>query len=277
MGIVAKRLLGQLSRKSLETESANILKTSKANKIPGSLSLALDGTLKQSHDMRAFGLGTLATMATLDRYKRFTSSMHHVYSTMENELDQTTESSEALVELWKRHGGVLRRSDALYHDLQDVTTSDELAIMLQQQQQQPTPSTRNYVTAIREAGARDRENQGATLIGHMYCRYFADLFGGQMLASPYKMALGLDSNTPRHYTFDITNRREFIETLYRDINTAGEILTEAQKKQVVDEALTAFRHNIHVYTEEPVSVDAMKGGINVVIGFGKSLFMSNKS
>jgi heme oxygenase len=263
MGSVAKRL-GQLSK------SANILRTSKANKIPGSLALALDGTLKQGHDMRAFGLGTLASMATLERYKRFTSSMHHVYSTMEDELDKT--ETEAL-ELWKRHAEVLRRSDALYHDLQDVTTSDELAIMLQQ----PTAFTRNYVRAIREAGERDRENQGASMIGHLYCRYFADLFGGQMLASPYNMALGLDSNTPRHYTFDITNRREFIETLYRDINTAGEILPEPQKKQVVEEATTAFRHNIQVYTEEPVLVDAMKGGINVVVGFGKSLFMSNKS
>lgn len=269
MGTVAK-FLGKLSRKLPESESANILKTTKANKIPGSLSLTLDGTLKHAHDLRAFGLGTLASMATLERYKRFTSSMHHVYSTMEDELDKT--ETEAL-ELWKRHGEVLRRSDALYHDLQDVTTSDELAIMLQQ----PTPSTQNYVAAIREAGERDRENQGATLIGHLYCRYFADLFGGSVLASPYNMALGLDSNTPRHYVFDITNRREFIETVYRDINTAGAILPELQKKQVVDEALAAFRHNKQVYTEEPVSVDAMKGGINVVVGFGKSLFVSNKS
>jgi heme oxygenase len=270
MSTVAK-LLGRLSRKLPESESSNIMKTSKGNKIPGSLSLALDQTLKQGHDMRAFGLGTLASMATLERYKRFTSSMHHVYSTMEDELDKT--ETEAL-ELWKRHGEVLRRSDALYHDLQDVTTSDELAIMLQQP---PTPSTQNYVTAIREAGESDRENQGASLIGHLYCRYFADLFGGSVLASPYNMALGLDSNTPRHYNFNITNRREFIETVYRDINTAGEILPEPQIKRVVDEARAAFQHNSHVYTEEPIEVDAMKGGINVVVGFGKSLFMSNKS
>merc|ERR1712032_1202481 len=86
MGSLAK-MLGQLSRMSLETESANILKNGKANKAPGSLSLALDGTLKKGHDMKAFGLGTLASMANRERYQRFTESMYHAYSAMERELD----------------------------------------------------------------------------------------------------------------------------------------------------------------------------------------------
>ena len=62
MGSFAKAL-GRLSRRSLETESANILKTCQANKVPGSLSLALDGTLRSGHDMKTFGLGTMAAMA----------------------------------------------------------------------------------------------------------------------------------------------------------------------------------------------------------------------
>jgi hypothetical protein len=50
MGSFAKRL-GQLAAKSLETESARILRTTPANKKAGSLARALDGTLKEGHDM----------------------------------------------------------------------------------------------------------------------------------------------------------------------------------------------------------------------------------
>ena len=64
MGSFAQRL-GQLSRRSLESESANILRTTRANKLPNSLSLALDGTLREGHDMKAFGLGTVASMASV--------------------------------------------------------------------------------------------------------------------------------------------------------------------------------------------------------------------
>ena len=87
MGSFAKAL-GQMARKSLETESANIIKvgcvflrgmqtlaqslggdvqTVKANKIPGSLSLSLDGTLSRGHDMKTFGLGTVAALANRER------------------------------------------------------------------------------------------------------------------------------------------------------------------------------------------------------------------
>ena len=74
MGTFAKRL-GQLAARGLETEGANILKTTKANKVPGSLAASLDRTLKTGHDMKTFGLGTAASMANRERYGRFTRSM----------------------------------------------------------------------------------------------------------------------------------------------------------------------------------------------------------
>ena len=74
MGTFAKRL-GQLAAKGLETEGANILKTTRANKVPGSLAASLDRTLATGHDMRTFGLGTAASMANRERYGRFTASM----------------------------------------------------------------------------------------------------------------------------------------------------------------------------------------------------------
>ena len=158
MGTFAKRL-GQLSRQSLETESANILKTASANK--HGLSKALDATLKQGHDMTAFGLGTVASMASVDRYARFTTSMRAVYDAMETQFDAApTGSATALV--WSRHGDVLRRASKLEEDLHDVAADAATSAEL-------SPATEGYVDAILEAGRADADG-GARLLGHLYCR-----------------------------------------------------------------------------------------------------------
>merc|ERR1719162_1140426 len=127
--------------------------------------------------MTAFGLGTLASMATRERYARFTESMYHVYATMEQELDQTNNTPATML-VWKEHGDVLRRSEALYDDLQDVMTSSEqlarLDLIRDHRRENNNNNnnrndensintmklirslpTRNYVTAIQRAGARD--------------------------------------------------------------------------------------------------------------------------
>lgn len=263
MGSLAKRF-GQISRRLWVSESASIHVASKANKSPGSLSLALDQTLKTSHDMRAFGLGTLASMASVERYQSFTLSLFHVYSALEDELDKTRTPA---LELWMKHRDILRRSEALYLDLKDVTPADKLADLVKSPSHGPTL---DYVNDIREAGERDRAQQGGSLIGHLYCRYFADLFGGQMLALPYNVALSLPVNTPNHYRFDITDRREYIETIYQDINESGLVLSKEQNETVVNEALAAFKHNVLVYTEKPVEWDSVKGSFNICTGFVSS-------
>ena len=116
MGSFTKRL-GPLAARSRETEGASILKNSRANKQPGSLAMGLDKTLKDGHDMRIFGLGTAAALATIPRYGRFTVAMHAVYSEMEHRLDR---SAGPVMEVWQQHGDVLRRSEALAADLRDV-------------------------------------------------------------------------------------------------------------------------------------------------------------
>ena len=327
MGSLAK-LFGRVASLSLESESANILKTGNANKIPGSLSLALDGTLRDGHNMTAFGLGTLASMATRERYARFTESMYHVYATMEQELDQINNTPATML-VWKKHGDVLRRSEALYDDLKDVMTSSEQLARLDlirdhrrennnnnntRNDENSTMKlirslpTRNYVTAIQQAGARDRHNDqdgdgrggGASLLGHLYCRYFADLFGGQMLGLPYNLALTLEKNTPRHYHFDfgtavvcgssddtaaattttttvVRDRRQYIETLYKDINTAGALLSPGQRDQILRETLNGFQHNVNVYTEEPIWNDSLFGAMNIGTGFCTKLLFNRSS
>jgi heme oxygenase len=270
MGDVAKRL-GQMAAKSLESESANILKTAKANKV--SLSKALDGTLKKGHDMKTFGLGTLASMASKERYARFTGSMYAIYRTMEEELDASAAVSKPVATVWNPYGFVLRRSERLHKDWLDVSSSSVSPQDLTKESLW-SPATRAYVRSIREAGQYDRENSGARLLGHLYCRYFADLFGGQVLATPYRVALSLPADTPRHYEFDFSvhgsggNRRALVEGLYSSINEAAKHLTMDQEDQVAEEAMQAFQHNVHVYSEDgKLYRDSLRGGLNVVTGF----------
>ena len=256
MGSFAKSL-GQLSRASLETESANILKTAAANKV--GLSKALDATLRQGHDMRAFGLGTVASMASVARYANFTASMRAVYGTMEARLDAAPPgSANALV--WRRHGDVLRRFDRLDADLRDVAAEAPAL----------SPATGDYVAAVDAAADADEADSGGRMLGHLYCRYFADLFGGSMLAAPYNLALGLPAGTPRHYAFEFAGtRRDFIEDVYASLNDAGAGVDHAV---VTAEALVAFRRNVDVYTEEPVALDAARGAANLVAGGARRVF-----
>ena len=265
MGTFVKRL-GQLAARSLETESANILKNTKANKVPGSLSLKLDGTLKDGHDMKVFGLGTAAALASLPAYSRFTVSMLRVYTAMETELDAS--KAGFVSELWEKHGETLRRSEALASDLDDVRGLG-VAVDLDRE----SPGTDAYVEAIRGAG---RSHGGAGLLGHLYCRYLADLFGGQMLGKPTKLALGLPS-LPRHYQFDLgrtRSRREYIEELYADLNEAGGRMAQDQFNACVATAYEAFEHNAVVYQEEtPLALSAVRGVANVAAGAMASPFM----
>lgn len=297
MGSFAKSL-GHIARMSLETESASILSKSAANKVPKSLSQKLDGTLKKGHDMRIFGLGTMASLASCERYGRFTSSMLAVYATMEWHLDRASISSttapgygidEQVTEfgkpspvgtVWNKFGATLRRAPSLHADLQDVgvhvSEKEELGSNFAKRSCIAlSPATAAYVEALNEAGDDDVANGGGRLLGHLYCRYFADLFGGQMLRAPTEAALDLPAGTPRHYCFDFEahgGRRALIEDLYLELNVAGGHLTPDQLDAAVDEALNAFDLNAKVYAEEPgMYVDAVKGGLNVALGAGRQL------
>ena len=155
MGTFAKRL-GQLAARSLESESSQILRSGAANK--RGLSLALDGTLRKSHDMKVFGLGTLASLSSRERYSRFTASMHAVYSAMEGRLDAS--KSAPTQRLWSRFGPQLRRTEALAADLDEAIGADSASRVA------VTPATASYVAAIVSAADDDDANDGARLVGH---------------------------------------------------------------------------------------------------------------
>lgn len=216
--------------------------------------------------MKTFGLGTAASLSSVERYARFTAAMRRVYGTMEEALDANT--SPVVKPIWSRFGDSLRREPALALDLADVAREgDEYPI---------TPATLAYCDAIKHAAANDEADGGGRLIGHIYCRYFADLFGGQALAAPtrYALAPAVLPNTPRHYDFGEfgAQRRESIEALYAAFNEAGEALgSDAARQAVIDETNDAFVHNVQVYSEEGLLWSAAgKGVTNMVIGFAKA-------
>ena len=63
-----------------------IFRGSVANK--SGLSHALDAVMREGHhDMRAFGRGTLAALASRAAYARFTAAHFHFYSELERRLD----------------------------------------------------------------------------------------------------------------------------------------------------------------------------------------------
>mmetsp|Transcript_2777 Transcript_2777/g.5778 ORF Transcript_2777/g.5778 Transcript_2777/m.5778 type:complete len:276 (-) Transcript_2777:53-880(-) len=271
MGSVAKRL-SQLT--ALESESSRILRTIQPNKIPNSLSQRLDTTLKDSHNMKVFGMGTLASMASRDRYMRFTHSMYGVYSTMEDELDRCcvipnddnengTESTNVVAHFWNKHSEILRRSDKLKGDMLDLSPRDTVP-------SEYSVATDEYRNAIRTAGTKDREDGGGRLLGHAYTRYLADLMGGQVLGTPTRLALGLEVGAPRQYSFTFPiDRKNYVEDVYYDLNGAGGLMDGdgAQIEDAVAEARAAFGYNVKVYSEEPFVIDSVVGLKNIFTGW----------
>jgi len=196
MGTLAKTI-GRLAAGSLESESANILKRGSANK--RGLSLGLDTTLRTSHDMKIFGLGTAASMANHARYHRFTGSMFQIYQAMEHGLDNS--ESAAVRRVWDKLGADLRRAPALRLDLEEASQLMDKNSSGAEDILPITKATKAYVDAIESAAQGDNANGSGRLLGHLYCRYFADLFGGQALSGPYRWALGLGDESPRHFDF----------------------------------------------------------------------------
>lgn len=203
-------------------------------------------------------------------------------SEMEARLDAS--QSPPVRRLWDGLGPPLRRAEALRLDLQDVvpepdSASSHVAALADAARPRGarSPATLAYVAAIAAAARADDSDGGGRLLGHLYCRYFADLFGGQALAAPYRWALALPVAAPRHYDFGDfgARRREGIESIYVALNEAGELLGQGvdgegdgAREAVVAEARRAFELNVHVYAEEgALYSDGARGVANVALGF----------
>merc|ERR1740130_1264592 len=104
--------------------------------------------------MKVFGMGTLASMASRERYLRFTHAMYGVYSTMEEELDRCSvelppptpnsndhaSANSAIAHFWNRHSEILRRADKLKSDILDISPQEDTVSL----------SSSEYTTATEE-------------------------------------------------------------------------------------------------------------------------------
>jgi heme oxygenase len=235
--------------------SRDIFRGSVANKV--GLSQRLDALLRNSHDMRLFGVGFLAEVGGQRSYARALAARYHYYAAMEARFDAAAPAS-AIGQVWPRFEAELRRTDRLAADLRALGTEPALAPR--------TAALDAYVAAIGAASANG-------LLGHFYCRYFADLFGGSMLGTPTRLALGLADECAA-YRFPPrveADRRAYVESVYVAINDAGEALSEPQRAEVVEEARGAFAHNGELVKERglPVLGQAVAGVANLVLGYGR--------
>ena len=187
--------------------------------------------------MKVFMSGAISEF-TETKYKHFALQRYHFYTAMEKRFDNSS-SSGALNKLWKPLSLELRQADCLRDDLKEVNLTEP-------ERFPPTPATKAYIKCIEQAS----ENG---LIGHFYCRYFADLFGGSMLGHPTSISLGVPS--PKFYSFpsSVTNdRAAYIERVYQKINECGETMDESNRTAVVRQAETAFEYNVGIIKEQGI-------------------------
>ena len=262
-----------------------IFRSSVANK--SGLSHALDAVMREGHhDMRAFGRGTLAALASRAAYARFTAAHFHFYSELERRLDEAAHGPNPTPtgSVWRLFSEDLRRAPALERDLAlllDTTPGDHPV----------TPATAAYMRLIATAAEREASSCGVPIAGsggsggetgatpallaHFYARYLADLFGGSMLGWPTRRALGFRT-TPQFYVHDVfveggaaSARKDYVERVYEAINDAGAHVDDAAAAETVDEARRAFAANAAVFAESGGSslLFATVGGARVLGGY----------
>ena len=167
------------------------------------------------HDMRVFGTGTLAALKSKSAYISFAASHYHFYDELENRLDDAHRENTPSGRVWGQFSSELRRAHRLERDLETLLGTSVGA-------HPPSPATSAYVAAIADAAEREKgAGNPPFLVGHFYCRYLADLFGGSMMGWPTRRALGL-AETPGFYTHDDAHinddRFAYVERVYAAIN-----------------------------------------------------------
>lgn len=237
------------------SESSDTMVRSLANK--RGLSLKLDGTLREgAHDMRVFGLGFLRSLSSRKEYEHFTVSFYHIYAAMEDAFIKNGDGPAGRV--WSQFPD-LARTEPLLEDLRNVGLGNDPP--------PPSPATAAYISSIKAAHLR---NNGAPLLGHLYVRYFADLFGGRALGTPTMLAVPGLVEKPHFYRFSKAveaDRRAYIEHIYEALNQEGGGMDATEKEDVVEEARNAFAHNALVYTETPgLNRDAALGAFQLTRG-----------
>jgi heme oxygenase len=212
--------------------------------------------------MKSFGAGFVRSCASIEEYKHFVTSHYHFYSALEHGFAEQADG-QPMHAIWTAFPDLFGAPKKLAKDLEavgfDVTDAPR------------SSATNKYIDAIREASC---VHDGVGLVGHFYCRYFADLFGGSMLGKPTNLALNLPEESPSFYRFPsaIENHRaDYIEHVYEKMNEEGEKMGEERRQETVSACVRAFTLNSDLYLERPnLYFGALRGTINIASGYVKS-------
>lgn len=181
--------------------------------------------------------GFLRGTASPSSYIRLLAALLPVYRAMEEEIERLAPSDPVLVRF---HFHTLHRTAAIKRDLAFLAGPNWAG------QIPDMGASDAYVRRIRLVAAAEP----IRLIGHLYTRYLGDLSGGQILARIAERSLGLAHGAGLDfYDFDEVADIPAMKTLFRSRLDELDALPESQRAAVIDEANSAFRHNIAIFDQ----------------------------
>ena len=163
------------------------------------------------------------------------ASLYHIYVALEEEIERNKENPVYTPLYFPEE---LHRQAALEQDM---------AFWYGPRWQEAIPytqATKRYVQRLQEVGRTEPE----LLVAHAYTRYLGDLSGGQVLKKIAQKALNLPSSGEglAFFTFpNIASATKF-KQLYRSRMNTLEMTPEVRQR-VLDEAKTAFLHNMQLF------------------------------
>ncbi len=181
--------------------------------------------------------GFLRGTACPASYVHLLAALHPVYAAMEDETRRLAATDPVIARF---HFPELYRTLPLERDLMLLAGPDwarTVPVMA---------ASQAYVKRIRHVAA----TEPVRLIGHIYTRYLGDLSGGQVLARIAERSLGLAHGAGLDfYDFDAVPDIASMKTLFRARLDELGTLPDAATASVIDEANTAFRHNIAIFEQ----------------------------
>nr|XP_020478792.1 heme oxygenase-like [Monopterus albus] len=173
---------------------------------------------------------------TMTEYKVLLCSLYEIYQALEEELD-TNASHPAVAPIYFPQE--LARVNSLQSDREHFFGSDWRKKVI------VPAATHRYTQRIRQIG---RENP-MLLVSHAYTRYLGDLSGGQVLGKITQKSLGLSSKEGiSFFSFPGVSSPNRFKQLYRSRMNSIE-LTEQERAEVLEEAVSAFEFNIQVFDD----------------------------
>jgi heme oxygenase (biliverdin-producing, ferredoxin) len=193
------------------------------------------GSVHTRAEKTTFIRGFLRGTASPASYVRLLAALYPVYAVMEEETRRVAAINPVVARFYFPE---LYRAQSLEQDLRFLAGPDW-------QRTVPVMAASNaYAARIRQVAT----HEPVRLVGHIYTRYLGDLSGGQVLARIAGRSLGLAPHAGLDfYEFEAVPDLGAMKTLFRARLDELGYLHTSETNAVIDEAITAFRHNIAIF------------------------------